>query len=59
MTTSIPTPEPRPVCAVTLGHASDTPADFREITSGLTVCARHRRQYDERPDLGPFVWMLA
>lgn len=29
---------------------------WRDGTDGIIVCDRHRRQYDERDDLGPFDW---
>lgn len=43
-------------CIVTVGHPSGTPAKWRDKNSMLTVCTRHKDQYDERQDLGPYDW---
>lgn len=45
-------------CLISVGHAGPTPAKWRDRRSpSLTVCDRHRDQYDERADdLGPFTW---
>lgn len=45
-----------PVCVVELGHPNDTLAEWRCTLNGLKVCSHHRRQYDQRPDLGPYQW---
>lgn len=43
-------------CIVELGHPSPGD-DIATWRSGvMTVCDRHRAQYDERPDLGTLVW---
>ena len=44
------------LCAVELGHAEPVRAEWRCHKTNLCVCTRHRRQYEERPDLGPFDW---
>lgn len=42
------------VCAVEVGtHPGPY---WRDRTDGMIVCSRHKAQYDERPDLGPFDW---
>lgn len=43
-------------CIVDVGHPADEPAFWRDANSNLVVCDRHRDQYDERPDLGPYDW---
>lgn len=45
------------VCAVKVGHPAETPPTWRDELSGLLVCDRHRAQYDERDDLGPYEWV--
>lgn len=49
----------RPVCVIEVGHRR--PVDrlavwVDALHPSLTVCDRHRYQYDERDDLGPFDW---
>lgn len=45
------------VCVVEVGHPLGTPATWvNELLPSLVVCDRHRSQYDERPDLGPYRW---
>jgi len=45
-------------CVVEVGHPAGTPADWVDLNQPtFKVCDRHRRQYDERPDLGPYVWV--
>lgn len=45
------------LCVVEVGHGADERATWRDLESGTTVCDRHRSQYDERSDLGPYEWV--
>jgi hypothetical protein len=50
-------PDDYPVCVIRLPSHVGTPATWRDRNSLMTVCDRHRSQYDERADdLGPFDW---
>ena len=44
-------------CVIEVGHPTDRTATWRDKNTDMTVCDRHRHQYDERPDLGPFSWV--
>jgi hypothetical protein len=44
-------------CVVEVGHPPSTRAAWRCELTGLVVCDRHRSQYDERDDLGPYSWV--
>jgi hypothetical protein len=53
----IPDPDDYPTCAIQLPSHIGTPATWRDRNNLMTVCDRHRSQYDERADdLGPFDW---
>lgn len=44
-------------CIIEVGHRDGARAVWRDLNAPhVVVCDRHRRQYDERPDLGPFAW---
>jgi hypothetical protein len=46
-------------CVIEVGHrdARTRRAVWRDANAPhVIVCDRHRRQYEERPDLGPFAW---
>jgi hypothetical protein len=50
-------------CVVEVGHvpsrerrAGSDEGTWRDALTGMVVCDRHRSQYDERPDLGPYKW---
>jgi len=44
-------------CSVRIKHVGDDTATWRDRLNPQTVvCDRHRWQYEERPDLGPFEW---
>lgn len=44
-------------CIIDVGHRAGAPAVWRSAAQpGMVVCDRHRRQYDERDDLGPYAW---
>jgi hypothetical protein len=41
-------------CVVEVGHPPGAPAQWIDLLQPtFAVCDRHRRQYDERDDLGP------
>ena len=44
-----------PTCEVDVGHTDSWLATWRDEISGLTVCDRHRGQYDTS-EHGPFSW---
>lgn len=47
----------RPTCVIEVGHPAGTPATWQDKSLlKFYVCDRHKAQYDERPDLGPFQW---
>lgn len=47
----------RPSCVVEVGHPPGTPAEWVDaLHPSLTVCERHRCQFNERDDLGPYDW---
>lgn len=46
----------RPCALIEIGHTDEGAATWRDKRSGLLVCDRHRAQYDQRPDLGPYSW---
>lgn len=45
-------------CVVEVGHRTrgDRLAVWRDPSDGCEMCDRHRRQYDERDDLGGRTW---
>lgn len=45
-----------PSCAVEVG--THIGPQWRDKISGMIVCSRHKLQYDERPDLGPYEWEM-
>lgn len=57
---TMPLPQDRqmhPMCVIEVGYEPNTPAVWVDAHQPkLTVCDRHKLQFDERDDLGPFAW---